>query len=331
MLLDLWFPIRALGALFVALGIHEAGHLLAGRFVGFRFGLLALGPVCVVRSGDGLGVRWLPPSHWGPFALAYPLSADRISARAACYVAGGPLASLVLALTSAAWMWVMPGPTSHRYGALLALTSAGVFVATAQPFGTGAGVPSDGSRAWALFRNEGAARSTAALLALDGLDEAGIRPRDWDSALVGLAAQVKTPPAYALSAATAMLRRAQDVGDVAAARVQVDRIQLVYPQVPRWLRADAAAEAAFWLAYVQKEVGSAQEFLRDAHGPLVPRHRILRAKAAVLLRSGDPAAAEAALDCASAALGQGFGVTSSFDVELIDAVRRELSQRGPTS
>jgi hypothetical protein len=318
---------RVLGALFVAFGVHEAGHLLAGRLAGFRFGLVAVGPVCVARSGDRLCVRWLPPWHWGPFAVAYPLTAEHISTRAAWYAAGGPLASLVFALISAAWMWAMPGTASRLYGTLLTLTSACVFVATAQPFGTGAGVPSDGGRVWALLRGKSAGRSTAALLALDGLDEAGVRPRDWDSVLVQEAAQVNSPPAYALSAATAMLRRAQDTGDAAAARAEIDRIRRVYSQVPRWLRADAAAETAFWLAFFEKDAVAARGFLRDAHGPLVAGHRRLRAQAAVLARSSDLAAAEVALEHASAALGQSLGNASPLDLELIEAVRQELSRR----
>ncbi len=314
----------------MALVAHEAGHAVAGRLVGFRFGILAVGPLCIHKGGRRLSVRWLPPSHWGPFALTYPVTTENLTARTAWCVAGGPIASLLLASVGAILVWLTPEPAIHSVAAPLALTSACVFVATAQPFGTGSGIASDGGRVLALVRNKNDARSAAALVALEGLTEAGIRPRDWDSDLVGLAGQVSTPPAYALSAATALLRHAEDVGDLAEARNQIDRVRSVYPRVPRWLRADAAVEAAFWLAYFQNDASSARAFLRDARGPLVAGHRRLRAEAAVLLRSGDRAGARDALDNATAVLGQGLAAASPLDMELIEAVRRDLAGTSPS-
>ena len=153
-----------------------------------------------------MGLRRFPPSHGGPFAMAYPVTSTLSRSRACWYVAGGPLASAAIALGAASWMSATPEGLAHRVAGLLALLSACVFVATAQPFGTGAGVPSDGARAWSLLRDTRTARSFVALLALDGCALEGLRPRDWDPRLVQLAAQVDAPPAYSLEAATALLR-----------------------------------------------------------------------------------------------------------------------------
>ena len=206
----------------------------------------------------------------------------------------------------------------------MALTSSCIFIATAQPFGTGSGVPSDGGRLWALIRKKEESRAEAALLALEALMEGGIRPRDWDPALVVLAGQVSTPPAYGLSSATMMLRNAEDRSDLAEARRQIDRIRQMYPRVPRWLRADAAAETAFWLAHFQNDASSALEFLRDARGPLVAAHRRFRAEAALLLKTGDKEGAKAVLDRATASLGGGLGQASALDMDLIQEIRRTL-------
>jgi hypothetical protein len=327
-----WPLLAGLVALYVALLAHEAGHVVAGQFAGFRFGLLGVGPVCIVRFGQKLRLRWLPPSHWGPFALAYPVTPDRIAARAAWYVAGGPLASLALALAAAACVWLAPDRAILRWATPLALVSASIFVATAQPFGTGAGVPSDGGRVWATLRGGADARATAALLALVGHSQAGVRPRDWDPALVAMAAEVRRPPAYLLAAATDLLRRSLDAGDLGAARAEIERIRGIYPRVPRWVRAEAAAEMAFWLAFYEKDPAAAAEFLRDARGLLVAPHRRLRAGAAILLRRGDLDGARSALDKADAALRESLETPSAFDQDLIDAVRREVEARmGTTS
>jgi hypothetical protein len=312
-------------AAYVALVIHEAGHLLAGRLVGFRFGLIAAGPFCIMRSGGRLSARWLPPALWGPFAVAYPVSPERLPTRFAWYTAGGPLASLAVALASMLCARLVPDPAG-RGVAWLALLSACVFIATAQPFGSGMGLPSDGGRWSGLVRNDEAARAAVALVALESLDMVGTRPRDWDQGLVDLVAGVRRPPLHVLSAETARLRRALDANDLDVARARVAEIRAALPRVLRSFRGDAAAEVAFWFAHFVKDPAAGREFLRDAGGALTAPHRRLRAEAAVLARGGDPAGARRALERARAALDRGIVSASALDRELIDAVGKELEQ-----
>jgi hypothetical protein len=235
-----------------------------------------------------------------------------------------------VAIVSALCARYLPEPAGH-WCAWLALTSAGVFVATAQPFGTGAGLPSDGARLLGLVRNDAQARAAAALVALESLDATGIRPRDWDKDLVDLAATVRRPPAYVLGAATDLLRRSMDCDDANAARAQVEKIRTLLPSVPRWLRSDAASEAAFWFAHFAKDPAVAAEFLRESRGPLTTAHRTLRAEAAVRLATGDLAGARAALERARVVLDRGIDAASSLDRMLIDAVGQELERREAAS
>lgn len=72
--------LSGLGILLVALAGHEVGHLAAGRLCGYRFGLLAVGPVCLMRSQDRFRLRWLPASHWGPFAAVSGFDTERLEA-----------------------------------------------------------------------------------------------------------------------------------------------------------------------------------------------------------------------------------------------------------
>lgn len=202
-----------------------------------------------------------------------------------------------------------------------------MFLATAQPFGTGAGIPSDGKRFWALLRGDPGARSAAALAALAGSVTSGTRPRDWDRGLLDLAAAVREPPAFRLESATLLFLHALDLGDRSAARAQIEQIQRLLPSVPRWLRAEAAAEAAFWFARFEKDAETAGEFLRDVRGGLGEPYRLLRAQAAVLVQRGDLEAARATLDRARVALERGVGQPSMLDRELIDAVARDLEPR----
>ncbi len=317
-----------LASLFVTLTVHELGHLVAARLCGFRFGLLGVGPVCLMRSRGRVRVRWLPPTHWGPFAVAYPIDTKRLYVRAGWVIAGGPLASLAMAILAVVWLCVIPPDAAGRgVVLLLSLMSGLVFVATVQPFGTGSGVPSDGARLWDLVRQRASAHEAAALWALSGLTHAGVRPRDWDPALMALADKVAAPPAFVVYAGTEGLRWAIDHDDCYAAGKQVRRIRHAYVHAPRWLRAEAAAEVAFWLAYRCKDVAAAREYLPDARGPLVETHRRLRAEAVVLLESGDGEQARAVIEQAKVALTEGHGTASSLDRELLVSLERELDAK----
>jgi len=219
----------------------------------------------------------------------------------------------------------MPEGLLQRLVALLSLLSLGICVATLQPFGTGTGIPSDGARLWTLLLDRQAGRSAAALTALEGPALAGVRPRDWEPDLVQQASQVATPPAYALAATTLWLKRALDVGDPAAARDHLARVQREYARTPRWLRGDAAAEAAiWWYATVEQDEPTARRHLADVRGPLVPAFRRLTAEAAVAKLAGYPVRARMALDRAAAVTRQHAGVASAWDLERIEAIGVEL-------
>ena len=322
---DYWFYLIAGPiALFVALAIHEAGHLAAGSLVGFRMGMMAVGPIGIVRAGRRFLLRWLPPSHWGPFAFAYPVTLEGLRPRVAWYVAGGPIASL----TTATVLFVVsrsiaPSAAGRTIG-FIALLSACVFVATAQPFGTGIGIASDGARFWSLMRNTADARLDLAMFTLAGQDYGGVRPREWKPWVLEWAATTQASPAYELVAATVGLRRAIDVDDARAAQEQVQRIRAVYARVPRMLRGDAAAASALWLAQRGNDLAAARVFLKDTDVALAESYRRWIAEAAVLSLADAREGARTALDRAQAALSQGMGQPSALDRELVESMAQAL-------
>jgi hypothetical protein len=157
-----------LGAMALSLVLHETGHLIAGRMVGFRFAFLAVGPLLVRSTAVGLAWKWRPsPRHWGPMAAAIPAGEHVTASQVAWYVAGGPIASALVAVV-AALLIESPAATAAK---AMALMSACVFVATAQPFGTGAGIPSDGGRLWVYMTDRASAEREAGELA----DQEGVR------------------------------------------------------------------------------------------------------------------------------------------------------------
>src|SRR5882672_1936626 len=201
-----------LGAAWCALAVHEAGHLIAGRIMGFRFGFFAIGPIWLAREGAIIRLRWNRlPAAWGGMALAYPTDTRSLAARMAFYAAGGPAASLALSVTSFWFAHSIPALTSHsRWPMALAIMSTCVLLATVQPFGTGIGVRSDGGRVLLFVASRMKAEAEAAVVALMGLAAAGVRPRDWDAQLVRTAETIRSPSAVALGAMTLVLRHRLD-------------------------------------------------------------------------------------------------------------------------
>ena len=257
-----WVAI-SLAAGFAALATHEVGHLLAGKLVGFRFGLLAIGPLWILRSVGGVRLRWRwSPKYWGPMAMAFPRNGERVAARVFAYIAGGPAASALLALAAYGVAQSLEIGLGRQLLKTTALVSAAIFVATAQPFfGTGAGVPSDGARLWAYVADPEAAHNRAAAMALDGLARNGMRPRDWDRALIDRACQVTSPPVFALAVNTTLIRRDLDLRDDQSASARIQKLRALITQVPPMFRGAAAAEIAYWMEHFEDDPEGAHRFL----------------------------------------------------------------------
>jgi len=147
-----------------ALSAHEAGHVVTGLMLRFRFGLIAVGPLCLVAEGKRIRLRWNGVlSTWGGMAMMVPRNSPQLAAHMALLAAGGPLTSLAVAV-AAYWTGasLFPGTRTGLLSIAVALMSGAVFLATVQPFiGTGIGVPSDGGRVLMFLRRRAEAETWA--------------------------------------------------------------------------------------------------------------------------------------------------------------------------
>jgi hypothetical protein len=157
---------------------------------------------------------------------------------------------------------------------------------------------------------------------------AGVRPRDWDLGLVERAAKVVYPPAFVLAAKTCILRYWLDQKNVPRATSVLEDILSAIDGAPTLLRGDAAAEAAFFLSFFCHDPARARQYLKDARSPFTEPHRLLRAEAAVLLRSTDATSARQAIENALVALRTPRMEATGLDRDLIAAVGRELGVPG---
>lgn len=147
--------------------VHECGHAVAGWLNGMRCHLLVIGPFSLRREGDRLRPHWNRSALLaGGAVLMLPADDHDLKRRAAWMVAGGPLASLALAVAGCGVYEVMGHAPVWRVCGFIGLLSAGIFLATAIP--SHWGLPSDGSRLLTLWRGGPKAEKWCALLTTGG-------------------------------------------------------------------------------------------------------------------------------------------------------------------
>jgi hypothetical protein len=285
----------------LVVGWHELGHLVGGWLTGGRFLLWVTGPFMIRRTPVGIRLAWNRSVNLGGgMAACLPLEPGRMTPhRAAVMIVGGPVASLVLtvialwlsaALTAAAG----PVPSPWAVAQHVALATAGmslmIFLVTAFPGSTG-GFKTDGKRVLDLLRGDGRSAQEAAMLALTTAGLGGVRPADYDPALVARVVSLRDGSLFDLYGNLTAFTHAADRGEWAMAQNYLDRVlageDQVAPVVRDLLRCDYA-----WLLATQADAPVMARAWLETAGKLDfdPATR-LRAEAAVLLAEGRPAEA----------------------------------------
>jgi hypothetical protein len=168
-----------------AVGFHELGHVVFGLANGFRFYLLAVGPLLVERLGDRVRFRLNKmPAWWGGIASCMPREfGPGLRHKMIWFTAGGPVFSLLGAgVLGIAWWLRSASPNTAFVALIFGLGSAAVAVATLIP-AEASGSISDGARLWMLLRRQPGGERWVALAAVVGLAMAE-RPRDWPPELL---------------------------------------------------------------------------------------------------------------------------------------------------
>lgn len=85
-------------ALFLALAIHELGHVAAGLAVGFHFQTIRIGPLSVAKSPHGLKLSLQRISELDGIALMSVRQLQKLRRNFALFIAAGPFANLFAAV-----------------------------------------------------------------------------------------------------------------------------------------------------------------------------------------------------------------------------------------
>jgi hypothetical protein len=296
--LDVLLP---LAALWLVVAVHELGHVLAARLVGFRFVMVYIWPFRIARQPRGLRlslrVGWQLPG----FALCLPVEEGNLLAKLAVYDVGGVGANLLLAGVAGAiasvrgfgygtflgfgvWPTMVPG-TGFSIADTFILTTEfmalTVGLLNLLPVKVG-GVRSDGLHLVRAIRAGEAFDQEYAHWLLRGADLArGLRPRDWDPDLMRLALgsgweerATLWHEAYCWSL---------DRGDLAGARQHLERAFRTFEGTRRPVPAQLLSEMAYFEARYLGDAASARARLSATPPATGFCCFKLRAQAAMLL------------------------------------------------
>lgn len=312
----------------LAIGGHELGHLLAGRLAGMRALSFIVGPLHIDFADSGW--RWQANRSWsaaGGLARVMPTARTSRGGLIAM-VAGGPLASVLLALGALGLVPVLPGSWGGLAGAL-AVLSALIAIATLVPLR--AGVPTDGAQLLGLLRRDPDTRQRLLQLAVLGAIGAGLRPREWDAALLeGLDAGTSDPLTRCGNLWLLALR-ALDAGDAAGADLWWRRLaECINAADDRAmapaLRASWALALAGWIADHHGDAHTARAWAAESSRAFCdPAARAYTEAAVAVAEGGDPAAARAAIEHARSALrGSPFPGLRPLNMARLDALAARL-------
>lgn len=319
-------------ATWLAILVHEAGHAAAGRAVGFRFYFLVAGFLRVDRDDltERLRVRLNRDGMlFGGVAACLPTDTQGLTRRLGWMVAGGPLASLALAIFAGA-LSALPGLTPlARFVVVVTAAMSGVLtLATLVPMRAN-GFVSDGGRLLRIFRGGPSAEREGATLPLLALSTAHVRPRDWPAELIGAATRLRDGTMDECYAAVFAYLHALDAGRLDEAGRWMDRVVELSRTYPPSFAPALFVEAAWFEAFHRGRLERARALMAEVpeKSPAVKPYARALAEASIALRAGDAARAR---ELAAAGLEK-TPAKQTFDRERLEAVIRVVADAPASS
>lgn len=276
---------------FLAILIHELGHVAGALAARFRFVMLIAGPLKIAREKGKLvwGLnRWVHMS--GGMALCIPGKKQNTAGRFFMYIVGGPLASLFAGL-ACAMLAINLHSTTYTdlwtgYAVFYLICSAffngGIALVTLLPLPT-EGYDNDGKQLLDLIRGGRRVKRKFILQALSAEAIRGLRPRDWSSDYVDdmFALQEGEPDKIDLTINLIAYLLYLDRGDIAEAGSFIDKLQAQIADASAVLQPSLWLEVLFYHARYRRnvELDPAQYAYE---GPFIEKHAIARVEASLL-------------------------------------------------
>lgn len=283
--------------IFVAILIHELGHLLAGNAVGFKFLMLSVGPFKVQKTGDKIrpGIN-KHLNRSGGLTLMIPECLEPENSKMFWFIAAGPLANFILGALTLAFVFLLWGGSvtpAMNYVLYLLFTTGFVSIL----LGVVSIIPSesdafesDGRQLLDLLKggDKAVAKQQLTILSVSILN--GTRPRDIDKSLLEsvLSRLNSQSPSQASMTRFIEAYHHLDCGSIEAAETILDTLTTEFEsQKMPVLEGTVHAEKAFILSAYHKRPESAVAHLEKAKKGYVEKQTLARAEAAFYIASGD--------------------------------------------
>jgi hypothetical protein len=321
----------------VGVAIHEAGHVIAGQLVGYRFVECRVGPVMLKRTRHGL--RLSSSGHlYGGLTRSVPMVGDHLRVRWVVFVAGGPL-------MTAAWIGAFVAlavaiPTVAALAWLNAISWALLLLLSILPIRL-RGQDADGKLILRALRRDARFERSLALAGIVFAHKQGVRPREWAETLVSRAlapADETKEHLYAMQCAYAW---ALDRQRFELAGHYMDRIVARAGELAPAASSIWALECAYFIARHRDDRAAAREWLARGEGATFASFLRPRALAAILLTEGEPAEALTVAEEGLREVGQAAGELERYETDargeaenlrdMAACARAALSPLAPTS
>jgi hypothetical protein len=269
--------------LFPVVALHEVGHALAARSVGFRIAWVHIGPFVIARKQMRQFRKWVQtPKEFLGSVVAFPLNGLDLERRALPFYAGGPLASAVVFICLAFAVYYMgntAGTTAQYIVRGAFLSSAWILIPNLLL------VSSDSQGIIEILRGRFDPRPLASL-GIAAASISGVRPRDWEpSLLLPLGGSSGTTDLDA-GPYLLMYYRAFDCGKLEDAGRHLDKaLSCDVSGTPR-LENTIRNEAAYFEAAVRDNLEAARALQAAVVPELVTPDELLRTKAAIARSEG---------------------------------------------
>ena len=257
-------------AFFLVIALHEGGHALAGVWMKFDFRMYVVGPFLWDKEPGGWKFKWNKNINTaGGMVLCIPTGTDDIPKRFSIYAAGGPLASLVVAVLAFCFYQIgqqlsldgIVGQVVTNLWLMIALLSAAIFLVTSIPMHTG-GFSSDGARIVRFLRGGDTARFEALLLKMISSSMAGNRPSELNNEELleaqELAIKLDSPNGVYIH--YFFYQAAVDRQEWDEAEAHLNNYIAKADDIPEAMRGSVWIDAAFFYAFVRKDVTKADAY-----------------------------------------------------------------------
>jgi hypothetical protein len=297
-------------AFFFVIAVHEGGHALAGVLLNFDFRLFVTGPFMYEKENDRWHFKWNKNINVaGGLVVCLPKNTFNLSKKFMLFAAGGPIASLVLAVLFYfiyRLITINNPPASSLQNfinalcIIIAALSAVIFIVTSIPLHAG-GFYTDGARILRLLRGDETSRLEVLMLTIIATATSGTRPANYNIKEMEEAQRIATKIGDPFSVYFHGLfhQAAFDKGELDKAEQHLNSYIEEIEKIPAGFRSSIWLDAAFFYAYAKKDITNAEYYYaKYKPSPMLPTAQLYATEAMLLKLKNDTVAMQTKIDAA---------------------------------